>query len=220
MIVLLREFLSGFAEHGAAGTVLSEEASRRVGFLGQLARDAGPALALPLDCRLLGVRLLPARRRQRGIVRRLRRSAALGFELGDAGVQRLHLRQQFVDPRQQLEQQRLQALSIERIKRLGRHPELESAPKAPTTSEPESNRRRGVSNYILVANGKQLSCLIRASELAPDDFGVWNKLGAMYVDIGDKENALIALRKARALALDEHRNEIDRDIAAAAALPG
>jgi hypothetical protein len=51
MIVLLREFLSGFAEHGAAGTVLSEEALRRVGILGQLARDAGPALAPLLDRR-------------------------------------------------------------------------------------------------------------------------------------------------------------------------
>src|SRR3974390_3933479 len=49
MIVLLREFLSGFAEHGAAGTVLSEETSRRVGFLGQLARGAGATLAPPLE---------------------------------------------------------------------------------------------------------------------------------------------------------------------------
>jgi len=70
MIVLLREFLSGFAEHGTAGTVLSEEASRRVGILDQLARDTGPAFAPPLDRRRLRVRLLPARRRQRGIVRR------------------------------------------------------------------------------------------------------------------------------------------------------
>src|SRR5271154_6625343 len=83
MIVLLREFLSGVAQHGAAGTVLGEEASRRAWILGQLARDTGPALAPPLDRRRLGVRLLPARRRQRGIVRRLRRSTALGFQLGD-----------------------------------------------------------------------------------------------------------------------------------------
>ena len=97
MIVLLREFLSGVAQHGAAGTVLGEEASRRAWILGQLARDTGPALAPPLDRRRLGVRLLPARRRQRGIVRRLRRSTALGFQLGDPVVQHLHLRQQFVD---------------------------------------------------------------------------------------------------------------------------
>jgi hypothetical protein len=48
MIVLLREFLSGFAERGAARTLLGVEAPRLVGILGQLARDAGPALALPL----------------------------------------------------------------------------------------------------------------------------------------------------------------------------
>jgi hypothetical protein len=40
MIVLLRESLSAFAERGAAGTMLSEEALRRVGILGQLARGA------------------------------------------------------------------------------------------------------------------------------------------------------------------------------------
>jgi hypothetical protein len=39
-----REFLRGFAEHGAACTVLSEEASHHVGFLGQLAHDAGPGV--------------------------------------------------------------------------------------------------------------------------------------------------------------------------------
>jgi len=57
--------------------VLREEASRRVGIFGQLARDAGPTLAPPLDRWQLGVRLLTARRRQRGIVRRLRRSPRL-----------------------------------------------------------------------------------------------------------------------------------------------
>ena len=46
MIVLLREFLSGFAEHGAAGTVLSEEASRRVasGFSASLRATPGRPL--------------------------------------------------------------------------------------------------------------------------------------------------------------------------------
>jgi hypothetical protein len=48
MIALLREFLSGFAERGAARTLLGVEAPRLVGIPGQLARDAGPALALPL----------------------------------------------------------------------------------------------------------------------------------------------------------------------------
>lgn len=37
------------------------------------------------------------------------------------------LRQQLVNPRQQPQNQRLQVLGIERLKCLGRHPELESA---------------------------------------------------------------------------------------------
>jgi hypothetical protein len=85
MIVLLRKLLSGFAEYGAARTAPGVEASRRAGLLGQLARGAGPAFALRLGRRRLGVRLLHARRRR------------LGFELGNACVQRLHLCQQFVD---------------------------------------------------------------------------------------------------------------------------
>jgi len=98
MIVLLREFLSGFAEHGAARTVLGVEASRRVGLLGQLARDAGPALAPPLDRRRLGVRLLP---RAKAAARNCPAFSAVRPRLASnsamAGVQRLHLRQQLVD---------------------------------------------------------------------------------------------------------------------------
>jgi hypothetical protein len=51
MIVLLREFLSGFAEFDAARTVLGEEAPPRIRILGQLARDARAALAPPLALR-------------------------------------------------------------------------------------------------------------------------------------------------------------------------
>src|ERR1700689_1405783 len=47
------------------------------------------------------VPLLTARRRQRRVVRRLRRLAALGLELGDAGQQRLVLRDQLVDARRE-----------------------------------------------------------------------------------------------------------------------
>ena len=53
--------------------------------------------------------------------------AELGFELGDARKEGFVLRQQIVDPQQQLLHQRLQAVSIQRIKLPGRHPELESA---------------------------------------------------------------------------------------------
>ena len=157
MIVLLREFLSGFAEHGAARTVLGVEAPRRVGMLGQLARNAGPALAPPLVCRRLDVRLLTARRRQRGIVRRLRGATALGFKLGNAGVQRLHLRQQVVnalvpggelrqeqvDPRQQCRHQ-MGAITARRIILSLRHGERESARRSPLTiSDPSHNAAEG-----------------------------------------------------------------------------
>jgi len=78
--------------------VLGAGASGHVGILGQLARDAGAALAPPPVARWrLGVRLLPARRWHRGIIRRLRRSTTLSFEFGDTSVLRLHKRQQFVD---------------------------------------------------------------------------------------------------------------------------
>jgi hypothetical protein len=78
MIVLLRESLSGFAERSAAGTMLSEEALRRVGILGQPARDAGPALAplldlsrSPLATSTVPPRFFFARRRRREKVVRL-----------------------------------------------------------------------------------------------------------------------------------------------------
>jgi hypothetical protein len=99
MIVLVREVLPGCIEHGAARTALGVEASRRVGVFDELARDAGTALALRLDRRRFGVPLLTTRRQKRRVVWRLRRRAELGFELGDAGVQRRYLREQFGDAR-------------------------------------------------------------------------------------------------------------------------
>jgi hypothetical protein len=157
MIVLLRELLSGFAEHGAAPMALGVEASCHVGLLGQLARDARAALALRLDRRRLGVHLLPARRRQRGIVRCLRRSAKLDFEFGDAGVQRLHLCQQFVDalvpggdlrhePIDTRQQRRhlMGAIIARRIVLSLRHSERESARRTRlNTSDPSHNVAEG-----------------------------------------------------------------------------
>ncbi len=127
MIVLFGEVLPDCVEHGAACAALRVEAARRVRALRERACDARPALALWLGCRRLGVRLLPARGRQRGVVRCLGWLAKPGFELGDAGVLCRNLREQLVDPRQQLLHQRLQAVGIGRIGLLGRHPELESA---------------------------------------------------------------------------------------------
>src|SRR5450755_3297076 len=84
-----------------------------------------------LHSRRLGdVPLLTARRRQRRVVRRLRRLAVLGLKLGDAGQQRLVLREQLVDAHrelavlpQQLQHQRLHIVS-ERINLLQRHASL------------------------------------------------------------------------------------------------
>ena len=157
MIVFLRQFLSGFAEFGAARTVLGEEAPRCVGILGQLARDARAALAQLLAPKRLGVPLLPARRRQRGIVRRPRRSATLSFEFEDTHVLRLHQRQQFVNtsvPRGDLrnepvnphKQRRHQigAFSTRRIVLSLRHGERESARRSPlNTSHPSHNAAEG-----------------------------------------------------------------------------
>jgi hypothetical protein len=77
-------------------------------------------------------------------LRRLRRLGPTALQLGDARQQRLVLLLKIVDPRQQrpvlldqnieLRHQRqhqpLQAVSVERIDPLGRHPELESAAQA------------------------------------------------------------------------------------------
>jgi hypothetical protein len=52
----------------------------------------GRNAARRLGRRRLGVRLLPARGRQRGVVRRLGRLAEFGFELGDAGEESFVLR--------------------------------------------------------------------------------------------------------------------------------
>jgi hypothetical protein len=127
VIVRFRELLPDLAEHGAARTPLGVEAARRIRAFGKRARDAGAAFARRPGRLRPGVRLLPARRRQRGVVRRLGGLAKLGFELGHTSEELLVLNEQLVDPRQQLLHQRLQAVGIERIDLLGRHPELESA---------------------------------------------------------------------------------------------
>jgi hypothetical protein len=137
--------------------VLRVKATCCVGILGQLARDAGATLAPPLARWWLGVRLLPARRRHRGIIRRLRRSTELGFEFGDTDVLRLHQRQQFVDtlvsggdlrhklvdPRKQRRYQ-IGAVSTRRIILSLRHGERESVRHGPlNTSDPSHNAAQG-----------------------------------------------------------------------------
>jgi hypothetical protein len=86
------------------------------------------------------VGLLSARRRQRRVRRRLRRLAGSALEFGNARqqlvdprqqrlvllVKRLVLLDEIVDLRQQGQHQSLQAVGVELIDSLGRHPELES----------------------------------------------------------------------------------------------
>ena len=143
MVVLSREVLPGLPEHDTARTELGIEAARRVGVLGELARDAGAALARRLGRRRLGVRLLPARRRQRGVGGRFGRSAKLAFELGYAGVQHRDLRQQLVDPRQQRRHE-MGVIGARRIDLSLRHDERESARRGGlNTSDPSHNAAEG-----------------------------------------------------------------------------
>ncbi len=127
MIVLFRQLLPGLAEHGATCAALGIEAARHVRALGETARDAGAALARRLARRRCGIRLLPARRRQRGVVRRLGGLPELGFQLGDAGQQPLDLSQQLRVLLNQRREQPRRAVVVRRIGRLLRHAALESA---------------------------------------------------------------------------------------------
>ena len=123
--------LVGGGKRCAAGAFVGVDIARCVGILSERARDARPAPAtFPLARRLGDIGLLSRRRRQRGIRRRLRRLAGTAFELRNACEQRVDPFEQRLVLRQQLEHQRLQAVLVERIERLGRHPELKSAPRA------------------------------------------------------------------------------------------
>ena len=122
MIVLFGEVLSGCVEHrhricsARRRSDASHRASRRAG----VPRRGGPCAAAwsPAARRSPSARATAAARS----CRRLGRLAELGFELGDARKEGFVLRQQIVDPHQQLLHQRLQTVSIQRIKLPGRHP--------------------------------------------------------------------------------------------------
>jgi len=137
VVVGVHQFLIGGRHRRAAAAMLGEDVARHVGFFAQRTGHARMALAaLLLRCPFGDVGLLAARRRQRGIVRRLRRLAELGFEFRNASEELGVLREQFVEPTKQRsvlrhdpKHHRLQVV-IERIECLGWHPELESAPRA------------------------------------------------------------------------------------------
>jgi len=131
--------LIGRRECCAAGACLGVDLARRVGIGCERARDAGPALAAFLLRRCRGtIGLLSARRRQRGVRRRLRRLAGTRLEFHDPREESLDLLKQFVVLRHQLEHQRLQAVFVQRIERLGRHPAFESASRDAINAEAPS----------------------------------------------------------------------------------
>src|SRR5450755_4345409 len=145
-----REFLACLFERGATHAAVSVDVACCVRVLCDRSRRARMAFAGFLHPRrLCDVPLLTARRRQRRVVRRLRRLAMLGFKLGDAGQQRLVLREQLVDAHrepavlpQQLQHQWLHVVS-ERIDLLRRHASLNQLACKSSTRY----TRRRVSNY-------------------------------------------------------------------------
>ena len=139
MIVGVREHLIGGRNVCAAGALVRVDVACRVRVRTQLARHARPACAALLLSGLRCIGLVPARRRQRRVRRRLRRLSLLRLQLGDARQESLILREQFLDPRQQRNQQRLQAVVMERIDIPGCHPELE-APRANTSNATDASQ--------------------------------------------------------------------------------
>ena len=78
--------LIGFRKLCTAGAFLGVDVVCHVGIGAQSARNSGTAFAAPLlRCRIGRIGFLPLRRRQRRVVRCLRRSPKLGLKLGDAG---------------------------------------------------------------------------------------------------------------------------------------
>jgi hypothetical protein len=105
--------LIGLRKPSAAAVAgLGVDLAHLIGIRVERARHARPAFARRLG-RIGTIGLLAARGRQRGIVGSFGRDVQLGFERGDASVQRQDQRDQF----------RL----VEFAKRIGVHPEVESA---------------------------------------------------------------------------------------------
>jgi hypothetical protein len=126
-----REFLACRCERGAARAALGVDVACCVRIFCERSRRARMAFAGLLHLRRFrDVLLLAARRRQRGVVRRLRRLAMQGLKLGITGQQRFVLRQQLRDAcrelavlPQQLQHQRLHVVR-ERIDHFRRHASL------------------------------------------------------------------------------------------------
>ena len=154
MVAGPREFLACLCERGAARAVLGVDVACRVRILCERARHARTAFAgLLHPRRLRDVLLLTARRRQRRVVRRLRRLAALGLKFGDAGQQRLVLRdhllgerRELADPLNQSQHQRLHVIG-KRINLLGSHASLNQPAAKISTRHPQFISSHRVSSY-------------------------------------------------------------------------
>lgn len=140
MIVLSREVLSGFAEHGTARTALGVEASRCVRLLGELACSV--VAWSPAGRRSPSARARAAERNCPAFWAAGRAS----FRLGDAGEQPLDLGQQL---RVLLNQRREECRRVVVVRRIGRplsHAALESARPSPLNTSRLSHTGR-VSSY-------------------------------------------------------------------------
>jgi tetratricopeptide (TPR) repeat protein len=65
-----------------------------------------------------------------------------------------------------------------------------------------------------------LARLTKAAEIAPDKFAIWNNFGAVYMDQGDKSNAVASFQKARLLAPQAMHAQIDEALRHAMAMRG
>ena len=127
VVVGVRENLIRGRHLCSAGAAFGADIECLVGVRAEFARHARSALASPLaGFRFGGIGLLPARRRQRRIGRRLRWLAELRLEFRDAGCERLVLSDELLDLAEQLHDQRPQLILAQRIECLRWHPELES----------------------------------------------------------------------------------------------
>ncbi len=68
-------------------------------------------------------------------------------------------------------------------------------------------------------NADAIARLKQAAEIAPDKFAIWNNLGAVYMDQGDKANAIACFQKARSIAPEASHAQIDEAVRHAQAKP-
>ena len=137
--------LIGRRQRGSAARAgLGVDLTDRVGIGAQRPGRAGPTLATRLG--FVGpIDLLAGGRRHRGVAGRLRRDLQAGLQLGDTGPEGAVLLDELHD-------QRLERVRVERINCLWRHPALGSAGPPPINIGPLSRiaapeASQGVSNY-------------------------------------------------------------------------